>query len=270
MSLFSRISGVVNSFFQIGGPAGPGINDNAGALEAKNSSNSSFVTMSVGTPTLDAHAATKAYVDTIFKPIVVTLQFNGSSSLPSNSAVEQYYVVTTTGSNATIGQLLWDDGSNSGTVTVLPAKLGNEIVTGASFTGGTITLSTNSNYIWSGSAWINPAPNITGAIYCIDMAITTGASQSSATSIPANAIILRSDVNVEVAFSNGATIAVGQTGTTNLLQGTADSTPQTVDLYDALQRTNWGNSALPVLVTITGSPSVGSGHVTVSYTVPNS
>jgi hypothetical protein len=43
MSLFSRIAGVVTSFFQIGGPSGSGWNDNAGALEGKNSTNSAFV-----------------------------------------------------------------------------------------------------------------------------------------------------------------------------------------------------------------------------------
>src|SRR5271154_3879440 len=45
MSLFSRVAGAVASFFQFGGPGGPGLNDNAGALEAKNSTNSTFVNM---------------------------------------------------------------------------------------------------------------------------------------------------------------------------------------------------------------------------------
>ncbi len=34
MGLISRIVGTVSSFFQIGGPSGPSINDNAGTLEA--------------------------------------------------------------------------------------------------------------------------------------------------------------------------------------------------------------------------------------------
>ncbi len=42
MGLFARILGSVASFFQIGGPNGPGFNDNAGALEAKNSTNTAF------------------------------------------------------------------------------------------------------------------------------------------------------------------------------------------------------------------------------------
>ena len=35
MSLFSRLAGTVATFFQIGGPGGPGLEDNAGVLEAR-------------------------------------------------------------------------------------------------------------------------------------------------------------------------------------------------------------------------------------------
>jgi hypothetical protein len=270
VGLFARLAGVVNNFFQIGGPGGPGWNNNAGLLEGKNSTNTGFVVVRGATPVGDNDLTTKAYVDTIFKPIPCSLQFNGNTALPSNSATEQWYVVTTSGANATIGQVLWDDGTGVGTVTVLPAKAGNEIVTTAAFTGGTITLNSNQNYVWSGTAWVNISPSVAGAIYCIDFAIGTGASQSSVTSIPTNAIILRCDVTITTAYSAGTTIAVGQTGTTNLLQATGDNFPTVIDGYTALQRTAWGGSALPVLVTVGGTPSAGVGAVTVEYTLPNS
>src|SRR5271155_3798666 len=45
MGLFSSLAGTVATFLQIGGPNGPGVNDNVGALEAKNFSNSAFVNM---------------------------------------------------------------------------------------------------------------------------------------------------------------------------------------------------------------------------------
>jgi len=45
MSFFSRIAGAVATFFQFGGPSGPGINDNAGVLEAKDSTNAVFAIM---------------------------------------------------------------------------------------------------------------------------------------------------------------------------------------------------------------------------------
>ena len=268
MGLFSRLAGVVNSFFQLGGPGGPGFNANSGVLEAKNSGNTAFAIMRGATPVGDNDLATKAYVDSIFKPIPVSLQFNGNNALPANSGTEQYYVVTTTGVNAAIGQVLWDDGTGVGTVTVLAAKTGNEIVTTANFSGGTINLTTNQNYVWSGSAWVNISPNVTGAEYCVDLPITTAAAQSSATLIPANAIVLRSSLQVTTPYSAGTTISVGQTGSTSLLQATGDSTPTIANTYDAPQRTAWGASALALLVTIAGAPSAGAGLATVTYTVP--
>jgi hypothetical protein len=268
MSLFSRIAGVVNSFFQVGGPSGPGWNNNSGNLEGKNSGNSAFVIVRGATPVTDNDLATKAYVDTIFKPIPVSLQFNGNNALPSNSGTEQWYVVTTSGSNATIGQVLWDDGTGTGTVTVLPAKAGNEIVTTTTFTGGTITLLGNQNYVWSGTAWTNISPSVAGAMYVIDFAIGTGASQSSVNSIPASAVVYRADVTITTAYSAGTTISVGQTGSTSAFIGTGDNTPTVVDEYTALQRTTSNASALPVLVTVGGTPSAGAGTVTVTYAQP--
>ena len=195
MSLFSRLNGVINSFFQIGGPTGSGFNDNAGILEAKDSSNSTFVVVRGDTPINDNDLTTKAYVDTIFKPIPVTAQSIAASALIANTATEHYIVVTTAGTGAAaayvLGTILWDDGSGAGDVTILGPTIGNEIVTTAAFTGGTITLSANQNYVWDGSTWVNVSPSVAGAVFEIDMPITTSASQSSTTSIPAGAIVTR-------------------------------------------------------------------------------
>lgn len=50
MSLFSRIAGAVASFFQFGGPNGPGLNDNAGVLEAKDATNTVFANLRAADP----------------------------------------------------------------------------------------------------------------------------------------------------------------------------------------------------------------------------
>jgi hypothetical protein len=268
MGFLAQAIGVMKGFFQFGGPAGPGINANGAALETKNAANSAFAVHRGATPVGDNDFTTKAYVDTIFKPMPVSVQFNGNSTLPANSAVEKYYIVTTTGPNATIGQILWDDGSNAGTVTVLPAAVGNEIVTTAAFSGGTITLQSNQNYVWSGAAWVSISPSVAGALFWIRMPITNAASQSSTTVIPANAVVARAVVTVTTTYSAGATISVGQTGTTALLMATADSSPTIVNSYDAPQDTAWGASALAVLVTIGGAPAAGAGFVSIYYAVP--
>jgi hypothetical protein len=50
MGLFEKIAGTVLSFFQIGDSGGPGLNANAGALEARNAANSAFAVMRGATP----------------------------------------------------------------------------------------------------------------------------------------------------------------------------------------------------------------------------
>ena len=159
MGIFEQLAGTLSSFFQVGGPSGPALKDNAGNIDARNAGDTGYVNLRVATPGAgtDNDATNKSYVDTLSKPIAVANQFNGSNALPSNSATEQFYVVTTTGVNATIGQLLWDDGSGVGTVKVINAATGNVIIALAAFTGGTISFAINQLYIWNPS-WTLIAP----------------------------------------------------------------------------------------------------------------
>jgi hypothetical protein len=273
MSFFSRIAGTLSSFFQIGGPGSPGLNSNGAVLETKNSGNSAYAIHRGATPVGDNDFTTKAYVDQIARPFIVTAQSNAATALIANSATEHYIVVSAAGTGAAAayvaGAILWDDGSGSGNVTVIGPTVGQPIFVTAALTGGTFVFSANNEYIWTGTTWSNVAPSVAGVVYCIDFALAL-ATASSVTSIPANAIILRSEIKITTAYSAGATIAVGQTGTTGLLQSTGDNYPQVINEYDAPQRTGWGSSSLPVLATVAGSPTVGAASVTVQYTMPNS
>jgi len=272
MGLFARMAGVIGNFFQLGGPSGPGFNNNLGALEARNAANNAYAIMRGATPSGDNDLTTKAYVDEIARPFIVTAQANAVSALISNTATEHYIVVSAPGTGAAAayvaGAILWDDGSGTGNVAILGPTSGQPIFCTAALTGGTFTFNADNEYIWTGSTWANIAPSVAGVVSCIDFAIGTGASQSSVTSIPANAIVLRCDVTVTTPYSAGATISVGQTGTTVLLQATADNVPQTADEYMAEQRTAWGVAPLPVLVTVGGSPASGAGTCTVMYSSP--
>jgi hypothetical protein len=267
--VFSKLLGTITSFFTIG-ISGPGINANGSALETKNNANSVFAVHRGATPVGDNDFATKAYVDkTANKPIPASLQFNGNSSLPSNTSTEQWYVVTTSGANATIGQLLWDDGSNAGTVAVLPAVTGNTIFTTQAFVGGTTSLSATSMYGWSGSAWVNVAPNVSGATYVIRLPITNAASQSSATQMPANAVVLEARLDVVTPYSGGATVTLGITGTAAMFMGTTDNVATIAGLFELDQDTAIGSSPAALLVTVAGSPAAGAGFAIVTYSVPN-
>ena len=274
MSLWSTIDGIMNAFFRLGGPTGPGLNANGAVIEVKNAANNAYANLRAASPSVDADVATKAYVDELAYPYICSAQFNGGTTLPSNTTTEKWIVVTTAGTgsaaSAVLGAILWDDGSNTGTVAVIAPALGNQIVPTTAFAGGTITLSANNQYIWNGSTWANLSPSVSGVLSAIDFAIGTSASQSSTTSIPANAVVYKTIVNIAVAYSAGATISIGQSGTTALLQGTSGNSPVNVGQYETMNRVAWGSSALAVLATVGGSPSAGSGTVTVFYSQPNS
>jgi hypothetical protein len=63
VSLFDRLAGIIGSFFQIGGPGGAGWNNNAGALEAKNSTNSTFAIARCADPVSNNDAVTLEYLN---------------------------------------------------------------------------------------------------------------------------------------------------------------------------------------------------------------
>jgi hypothetical protein len=104
-----------------------------------------------------------------------------------------------------------------------------------------------------------------GALQEIRFAIGTGASQSSATQIPANAFVSSTEVEVTTPYSGGSTISVGQTGTPALLQATTDNLSTANGIYHVDQDVAWGASPLAVLVTIAGAPSAGVGVVIVKF-----
>lgn len=85
-------------------------------------------------------------------------QFNGNNPLPGNSNTRQWFVVTTSGATASIGELIYDNGTGTGTATVVTAVTGRTIVTAnaaaTAFTGG-ITLTSLHLYTWSGAAWVD-------------------------------------------------------------------------------------------------------------------
>lgn len=63
MSLFSRIAGVVESFFQVGGPSGPAWKNNSGNIDARNASDAAFVNVRGLDPVIADDLVTKRYAD---------------------------------------------------------------------------------------------------------------------------------------------------------------------------------------------------------------
>jgi hypothetical protein len=270
MSLFSKIRGTIENLFQLG-LAGPQLKNNAGVIEARNAADSGFVIARGAAPVGDSDLTNKQYVDTLFSRTVVTTQFDGNNALPANTGVEHFYVVSTTGPNATIGQLLWDDGSGVGTVLVLAAKA-QMIITSQAFSGGTVTFKADTPYVWDtvSTSWVNAGGSaLSGSIREIRYAITNAATQDSASQIPANAFIEEAQLEVVTPYSGGATISIGIPGSLTLFQLTTDNLATVSGLYGVPQDTPVGGAAAVVRTTIAGAPAAGTGFVIVKYTVPD-
>ena len=272
MGFFSKINGVIQDFFQLGGPAGPALKNVAGAIEARNAADAAYAILRGATPVGNNDLTTKAYVDVLNKPVVVTLQHDGTLALPANSGTHRWYVVTTGGGFAAIGDLLWDDGQGVGIVTLVASTEGRTIFTSVAFTGGAISLTANSFYIWDDTSmsWLPDQANaFSGAVRVIRYpVINAPATQDSTAELPVGAVVLRALVNVTTPFSGGSTISVGQDGFLTEFQGTTDNRPTVVNQYEVPQDTDAPVAGV-VRTTIGGAPAAGAAQVVIEYSVPD-
>lgn len=99
----------------------------------------------------------------------------------------------------------------------------------------------------------------------IAFSVTT-ATVSSVTSIPNGSDILRAYVHVLSAYSGGATLTIGRTGSATLISDGTDINLQQTGTYDLPGACGvaWGAAAV-VLATIAGSPSTGSAKIYIVY-----
>jgi hypothetical protein len=271
MSLWKKVRGTIETLWQIG-LGGPNLKNNAGAIEGRNAGDTAFAIMRGASPLGDNDLVTKAYADTLATRSIVTAQISGASALPSNTGVEHFIVVSTSGGTGTIGQLYWDDGSGAGTVTVIPATSGSMILTTVALSGGTVSFKADTLYMWdvAATAWVAASgAGASGSLRVIRFAITNAASQSSASTIPANAVVFDTKLDITTPYSGGATITVGQTGTPALLMATTDNLATVAGIYDVEGDTAWGASALAVLITVAGAPAAGAGFAIVVYALPD-
>lgn len=111
----------------------------------------------------------------------------------------------------------------------------------------------------------------TNMVLAIRMSLTHGLTQTSTKQIPANAVVHGCLVNITTPFTAGTTLEVGRAGALFLLQGTADNDTSTIDIYNAVQDTDWGGADEAVVVTLANGGAIvaGAGFVTVLYSVPS-
>ena len=267
---FEKLRGTIETIFQIG-LGGPQLKANGAVIEARDADDTGFVRLKAATPTEDNDVTTKLYTDSLQRAMVVKRQADTSISIPNNTAVRGFVVVTTAGSGAVLGAILFDDGSNTGTMTILVAVEGRTITTTDTLSGGTITFDADAIYIWDddGTIWIKSGDvgNISGAVREIRYAIDNTASQDSVTILPANARINYAGLEITTPYSGGASIEIGTTGDANAFQETTDNNPQGAapTIYAVSQDSDIGGPPSVVRTTIAGSPGAGAGFVVIRF-----
>ena len=266
MSLWSKIAGTIESVFQLG-LGGPKIKNASGAVEARNSADNAYVVVRGADPVGNNDLTTRKWVETIATPTIVTALADCSVALPASSGIEHFIVVSVTGSGAVVGDLLYDDAS---TVTIISAAA-RMIVTTVALVGGSINMAADSPYIWdtNGSTWVAAGPSgVSGAIREIRFNVALATPTDSATSIPANAVVTETTLDVGTGYTGGTTISIGKAGgSATLLQATTDNLATVVGTYQSMQNVDWGAGSAAVRVTIVGGPAVGVAKCIVKYTM---
>ena len=274
-NFFKKIKGIIGATFQLDAVNdGPLLKNSAGVIEGRDSADTIFAILRGGTPIGDNDLVNKLYADTLSKPIIVKRQANTSAAIPDNTAVRGFVVVSTAGTGAVIGDLLYDDGSNSGLMQILAAVEGRTIAVTDALTGGTVEFTTDSIYIWDedGTVWVKVGDvgNVTGAMRVIRYAINNTASQDSSTSIDANNVVQSVSLKITTPYSGGAAIEIGTTADANLIMETGDNNPQkpadTIFFVD--QDTVWPINSI-IRTAVSGAPAAGAGVVIVVYSNPN-
>lgn len=268
-SLFLKLRATMEDLFQLG-KNGPQFKNNSDVIELRNADDSGYAVGRCSAPVADYDIVNKYYADSLSKPIIISRQEDCSGSLPTNTASRGFVMPTTVGSGVSYGDILYDDGSSSGNMTILAASEGRNVVITDLLTGGTYTYQPDTVYVWDadGSTWIACGGAGTGAVKEIEVTIGTSASYTSVEKIPASCKIIGSDVVIGTPYSASATITVGSESTATLYQATTDNDPQTAGQYSRIDRVTGESSAESVVVAITNTPAAGAGSVVVRYSKP--
>lgn len=272
MANFSeKVYAFIGSIFRFGlGVTSVALKNNSGVVEFKNYDDSDYVIVRVKAPVADNDAVTKYYADSLEKPLIVKRQADCSAALPANTGVRGWVVVTTAGTGAAVGDVLYDDGTGVGNMTIVAAIEGRTIAVTDALSGGTVTFFADTVYVWDddGTQWIMIGGPGTGANKVVRYVLDNTAAQDSVWLIPANCRILRAHIEITTPYSAGGTISLGQVGSVALLMATTDLDAQTTGIYEVPQDTSWGGSDLVVRTTVSGAPAAGAGVAVVEYAYP--
>lgn len=155
-------------------------------------------------------------------------------------------------------------GTPNGFVVGNPGDLYTDTAGGVGATLWVKSTGVDTNTGWS---LVGGGSSTPGAVQAIVFAVGL-VTVNSVTAIPAGASILRATLLVTIAYTSGATIAIGTPTNPAAFQGPGDNDPQVTNTYDAPQLTALVGPASPVQALVAGAAN-GAALVLVEYTVPN-
>ena len=272
-SIFQNIKGIMGSLFQIGGPSGNQLKNQADGLAVRNSTDNAHQNLSVKQASGGSPSHAVNWQDFRDGSPLIQFSFDGASAPAAGSNAGAYGMCHTSGGSYSAGQVYYDNGT-----TLAPVKtyIGMSITTGSAISG-TVSMNANGVYVAHSSAvpftWTlkgDGAPNLTGFARQIRLALDTSASKSSTTPIPAGSKVSSVSTEIETAYDNGATIQVIVDGAVSdlTIQSTTENDPSTTGVYisEPVAQTVDADSEGLVKVVITGGPSAGSGELVVNFT----
>ena len=110
--VYDKLRGTTEDLFQVGINGVNLQNISVDEIGARNADNTGYARVKIATPQDEEDAVNLAYLNTVISFAIVDRDADTSSSVPNNTAVAGYVVVTTPGSGCVIGDLLYDNGEN--------------------------------------------------------------------------------------------------------------------------------------------------------------
>ena len=271
--IFQNIKGIMASLFQIGGPSGNQLKNQADGLAVRNSADSAHQNLSVKQASGGSAAHAVNWQDFRDGSPLIQFSFDGASAPAAGSNTGAYGFCHTSGGTYSAGQVYFDNGTTLGPVKTF---VGMSITTGAAISG---TVSMNANGVYVAHSPTAPftwtlkgdgAPNLAGYPRQIRMALDTSAAKSSTTAIPAGSKVTSVSTEIETAYDNGATIQVIVDGAVSdlTIQSATENDPSNTGVYisEPVDQTVDADTEGLVKVVITGGPSAGAGELVVNFT----
>lgn len=274
--VFKKIAGIMGNFFKVGGTGGPGIKNNSGVVEVRNTGDTDFAVARVANiPTSGSNIADVInLLNARGRGALIEFSFNGASAPGAGTNTDKFGFCHTTGGGYTAGDVVYDTGS---ALQKIQSSVVQLIIT-TSAVSGTISLNANGVYANQGGMWTlkgDGSASSTGLRQTIEIDIdfNNSGDVSSTKTLADGDVVLGARVVTSTVFNGTApTVAVKVNGTADIaLMATGDSDLTTQGEYHDEESHEVGASnAGPITATVTPDASTaGAAKIVVDFASPH-